>query len=316
MHRSLCLLILATQLVACSGEEKAFKTHGVVDADFVYIAAEEPGLIKEMHVHRGDVIKDNHLIARLQNKKIEEGFLADEAELERQQQVLIDLKKPARKEEIDALQSELEKKQAALKYFKQRYERVEYLYTKKFVSKDELDLMERNIKHGRSECDAIQSKIDLAKQGARNEQIEAQALLVKRAKNHLDIGKSRFDKLQVTSTQAGKIFDVLHHEGEYVQRGEAVASLLKNDNLKLVFYLKRALADRVQVGDPIKVNCHGCKNPTTARITYIDDEAEFTPTQIYDAKNSEKMVYRVEAGFVDSTHRFRTGQPVAIAWKK
>lgn len=310
---SCCVFLL--MLTACNGKQQ-HTTHGVVDADFIYISAEESGLIKTLLIQRGDHVKTNQILATLENHAIEHHVLSDQSELERQKQTLVDLKKPARKEHISKMTAVLHKDKLTHVYLKQRLMRIKRLFGKGFTSKDELDLAENAVKKSQSDVEATQSMLDITKLGARREQIKAQTFLVEREQHQLDSDQARLNKLTLRTTQPGIIYDVVHQEGEYVRQGEVMASLLKKDKLKLLFYVSRNDADQLQIGDLIEANCFDCHDKVPLKITYINQEAEFNPTTHYDLENSAKLVYRVEAHLIDPRPVFRPGQPVIITWKK
>lgn len=309
------LAFVTILLIACIGD-KGKVTHGVVNADFIYISSEEPGLIKEMLVQRGDKVNKDEVIALLENKQIEDNFEETQAELKRQKNILVDMQKPGRNVDINEMQALLAKKQASYGYQVNRYKRIKELFEKKYASKDELEQAKSLVDNAKADVDTMQSKLDRVKLGDRNDRIIAQKFLVKKLQIIVEAARSKASKLKVKSINKGVVFDVVHHEGEYVNPGETIISLLANSKLKITFYLDRESTDQIKVGDMIKASCQSCNNYFTAKINYISDESEFNPTENYDEKNSAKRVYRIEASVPDGTSNFKPGEPVKVIWKQ
>ncbi|MNT97396.1 hypothetical protein D3C72_2397150 [compost metagenome] len=61
------------------------------------------------------------------------------------------------------------------------------------------------------------------------------------------------------------------------------------------------------------MRCDGCAAPVAASITYVANEAEYTPPVIYSNETRNKLVFLVEArpSAADAI-KLRPGQPVEV----
>lgn len=62
------------------------------------------------------------------------------------------------------------------------------------------------------------------------------------------------------------------------------------------------------------LRCDGCGEPVAAKISFISQQAEYTPPVIYSREQRSKMVFLVEARPVPAdAMRLRPGQPVDVS---
>ena len=68
----------------------------------------------------------------------------------------------------------------------------------------------------------------------------------------------------------------------------------------------------ISLGQQVFVECDGCGPSIPARVTYISNEAEFTPPVIYSLETRGKLVFKIEARLIDVKAPLRVGQPVEV----
>jgi HlyD family secretion protein len=131
------------------------------------------------------------------------------------------------------------------------------------------------------------------------------------AEARLNSAKTRLDRRRVVSPAAGKIQEVYYREGEMVQSGRPIVSLLPPGNIKVRFFVPQAILPTIRIGDPVTVQCDGCAKDLVARVRFISAQAEFTPPIIYSQEERARLVFRVEA-IPERPADLRVGQPVTV----
>ena len=106
--------------------------------------------------------------------------------------------------------------------------------------------------------------------------------------------------------------EVYYREGEMVQAGRPIVSLLPPGNIKVRFFVPQAVLPTVHIGDAVTVRCDGCASDLVARVRFISAQAEFTPPVIYSQEERARLVFRVEA-IPERPRDLRVGQPVTVA---
>ena len=94
-------------------------------------------------------------------------------------------------------------------------------------------------------------------------------------------------------------------------------TLLEPEAVKVRFYIPEATLATIKPGQSINVSCDSCQQPISARISFIANNAEYTPPVIYSKENRSKLVFMVEAKPLDTkTYLLHPGQPVAVTLAK
>jgi len=83
-----------------------------------------------------------------------------------------------------------------------------------------------------------------------------------------------------------------------------------------VFFVDEPLLGTIKLGQTVTVHCDGCEQSTTANISYISPQAEYTPPVIFSDQTRAKLVYRIEAKPIpDDADKLHPGQPVVVDLK-
>ena len=89
-------------------------------------------------------------------------------------------------------------------------------------------------------------------------------------------------------------------------------ALLPPGNVKIRFFVAEAKLPEIKIDDVVGVNCDGCAQGLTAKISFISRSSEFTPPVIYSLEERNKLVFMIEAR-PDQPEKFRVGQPVTVS---
>ena len=132
------------------------------------------------------------------------------------------------------------------------------------------------------------------------------------ARAHLAQAEWRLDQMSQAAPQAALVVDTLYRLGEWVIAGAPVVSLLPPENIKVRFFVPEPRLGAIGIGDEVHISCDACAAGLTAAISYISQDAEYTPPVIYSREMRAKLVYLVEARPRQPT-ALRPRQPVDVA---
>ena len=108
------------------------------------------------------------------------------------------------------------------------------------------------------------------------------------------------------------VADTLYTQGEFVQAGMPVTSLLPAENIKLRFFVPEKQLAAVKLGQDVQVACDGCA-AISAKVTYVAPQAEYTSPIIYSKENRATLVFLIEARPTpELAIKLHPGQPVEI----
>ena len=87
--------------------------------------------------------------------------------------------------------------------------------------------------------------------------------------------------------------------------------MLPPENVKVRFFVPESAVGALATGRAVRIHCDGCAADVQAAITFVSDQAEYTPPVIYSLDERNKLVYLVQAR-PSRPDALRVGQPISI----
>jgi HlyD family secretion protein len=69
----------------------------------------------------------------------------------------------------------------------------------------------------------------------------------------------------------------------------------------------------MSIGKAVEIRCDGCPAAVAAKVSYISNQAEYTPPVLYSREARAKLMFLVEARLQSAN--LRPGQPVDVVLK-
>lgn len=268
-------LIAVAFVLAAAGcnqpRESAMQGYG--EADYIYLASQESGVLSEVFVREGDAIEAGAPVFRLDGARIDyplQGAAAQRA----------------------ALAQAVEAARANAELARVNFQRTSGLMRDGFVS--------------RARYDADHAALDAA-----NARLEEARRQLSASSAEINLWRTRQGDLNGAAPAAGTIERIYHRAGEVVGAGQPIAALLPPQNMKVRFFAPQAMLARLPVGAHVQVSCDGCEAPAAATVSFVAREPQFTPPVIYSLEERDKLVFLVEARF-DQPSSIRPGMPVDV----
>lgn len=304
--------VLILGLTACSRPEpKAYQ--GYVEGDFVYVAGKLAGRLDALAVARGDRVAAGQPLYVLEHAYETQGLVLAEAELRQAEATLDDRKKGLRPEELGQIEADLRRAEAARELSRLEYDRRVKLYATATIAKEELDTARTASIQDTHQVKELEAKLATGRLPSRIDQVRAAADAVDAARAKAEQARWNLDQMTQSAGVAGRVYDTLHYQGEWVAAGSPVVVLLPERNVKARFFVPEAVAGGLTVGRAVQVAWDGAAAPVPATITYIAPKVEYTPPVIYSQGFREKLVIMVEAAFVPAdAARLNPGQPIDV----
>ena len=301
-----CLFFLS----ACKGPDKQ-TYQGYVQAENLYISSLYEGRLITKAVSRGQRVKKGDLLFQLDNNPEflqiqEQGAVVLEA-----QKNLIDIQKPRRPLEIEAIVDQIAQTEASLELATLRVKRYRELYAKNAVELDRVDEALSTQRLYQATKAQYQANLALAKLGARDDQIKAQEIKIKELLYSLSIEKWKLEQKTLSAPEDGLVVDTYYQKGELVLAGRPIAALLMPSATRIEFFVPAHDLSGLHLNQLIHFRCDGCSQEAAATISYISSEAEYVPPLVYTRDNTDYLVFRVKAQIVNPT-LFKPGQPVVV----
>jgi HlyD family secretion protein len=109
------------------------------------------------------------------------------------------------------------------------------------------------------------------------------------------------------------VFDIMYRAGEWVPAGSPVVRMLPPGNVKVRFYVPEAAVGALSPGRQVRIHCDGCAADISAAVSFVSDQAEYTPPVIYSNERREQLVFLIEARPAPADAlKLHPGQPVEV----
>jgi len=307
---TISLLILT--LTGCS-DTPANLFQGYVEGEYVHIASPLGGALDELSVERGQQIKKNAPLFRLDREYEQAAVNASRYDLQQSQDNLANLKKGQRPSEIASIQAQIKQAKASSSLAKIEYERRIKLIEERTISQEELDQAESDYDQKRQGVRNLQAQLITARLGARSDEIRAAEAQVLQSEALLDQALWNYNQKTQKAPTSSLVFDTLYRTGEWVVAGQPVLSLLPPENIEVRFFVPQALVGTLKIGQEAIVTYDGATKPVTTKIYYISPAAEYTPPVIYSSQSRAKLVFMIKAKpTLDDAPTLHPGQPVDV----
>lgn len=245
---------------------------GYGEAEYVYLASQESGVVAELFVREGDSVDAGAPVFRLEGQRIDlplQGASAQRA----------------------ALAQAVEAARAQSVLARSNYQRTSGLFQDGFVARARLDA-------DRAALDAANAHLEQARR--------------QMAASNAEIGlwRQRRSDLAGMAPASGTIERIYRRPGEVVAAGQPIAALLTPGNRKVRFFAPQAEIAHLP-GARVALSCDGCAAGMMGTVSFVAREPQFTPPVIYSIEQREKLVYLVEAR-PDDPSAIRPGLPVDV----
>jgi HlyD family secretion protein len=304
---ALAFLVL---LAAC--REERGQHQGWVEADTLFVGAEDALRVTRLSVAEGDVAEPGAFLFALEASTQAAEVDSARAHVAEAEARLARLEATQqRPEEIMVLEAQQRQAEAALDFSTAELARQRDLAARNVAARAKLEEAESNYRRDLSALEAIRQQVQNARLSARREDIEAARATLAQQRAALAAAEARMRRTEVRAPAAGRIERVYYRPGEVVPAGRPVLGLLPPENIKLRFFVPQAVVPSIRVGQRVAARCDGCPDGLEATVSFIAPRAEFTPPVVFTPEERVRLVFKVEARPA-RPDAFRVGQPVTV----
>ncbi len=306
------LLLFPLMLAACNDAADLPVFQGYVEGEFIEVAPEATGRIVELSVARGGPVQQGAMLFRIDDTEAAEDVARAEAELARAEAQLANLQAGQRPAELAVIEAQISEAEASLQTARRDFARQKTLFERRVVSEARLDQAREAMAVAEARLLAAERRREVAALPARTPELQGAERSVASARASVNQVRARLAKYVAWSPAEGRVENVYYRAGEIALAGSPVLSLLPSGRRKLVFFIPEPARPTLSVGAEVHLHCDGCPGGLTAEVTFVGDEAEFTPPVIFSRDTREKLVYRAEAKLAGAAAALPIGHPVDV----
>lgn len=311
---ALVAALVVVWLVRRAGPEGPIEASGTVEALETDLGFPLPGRIDRIAVEEGDRVAKGQEVAALDRSRLEAVKAQAEAQAEAARARLAELEHGTRPEVVAQAEAALSAAEQALDQAEKDHDRAKALYEGEAIPKEKLDRAETALASARAERDRATEQLKLARTGPRTEEIEAQRALLRQARAGIDQADAALADAVLTVPFAG-VVTIRHRDpGETVPAGAPVVTVMDLDDRWVRIYVREDAIGRVHVGQAATIAYDSRPGKRyDGRVTYVSDEAEFTPSNVQTEAERVKLVYAVKVRITGDRERdLKVGTPADV----
>lgn len=255
-----------------------YAANGRLEATEVQIATKNAGRLAQVLVHEGDKVVAGQLLAVMDTRTLE-------AKL---QQALAGV--AGARQNVAVAQAAVQLRQSEQRLAKQELKRAQSLYERGYYSAQLLD--QQKARHDTSNAAVRSAEAQVLALVAGIGEAVAQAASL----------QSEIDDASLRAPIDGSIQLRMAEPGEVLGAGGPVFVLIDLHDQYMNLYLPAATAGKLTLGDEAKIVLDALPGQQlSARITFIEDKAQFTPKEVETRDERQKLVFRVKAHLISPT---------------
>lgn len=188
----------------------------VIPRKNIEVSSQIVGRVKEIHIDRGDQVKAGDVLMELVDDEQQAQVRRAEAQLGMAESQLAELRAGSRPEEKAAARAEVASAEANLDWARVELDRMEDLFAKQIVSKQELDKARTAHDVAAAELKSSQKRAELVEAGPRQEEILTAESRLREAEANLSYAKTQLDYTIIRAPIDGTILEKVAEKGELV----------------------------------------------------------------------------------------------------
>lgn len=278
-------------------------------------------------------------VSRLGTARARTGFLKKsvDAQIKGAEANLRKLVDGLRPQEVEAARQSVEKALAEARRAEREAQRVKRLYDEDVVPLSRWDnvraasqVAEANLRTAReslelAEIGTRQEDIQGARAGlesarARLEEVQATELETQTLENEIKLWKAdvnlasiQLDRTVLRAPVSGVALTKTIEPGENIPATRPVTTIADLSEVKAKFYLPADMLGSLSTGDSITVLSDASPGERfQGRVSYISEQAEFTPKNILTKEERTRLVYMVKAVVPNPGRKLKPGMPVDV----
>ncbi len=293
-----------------SDNSSSIRISGTIEITDAELSFRIPGRIESRLVSEGERIKSGQVIAKLDSTDLGQEVAIRKADENAAAAVLAELEAGFRPEEISQAEAVLDLAKADAKRLESDFNRQKELFKNTVISAREFEATETAMLAANARVREAQARLTLLRKGPRIEQIDAARARHEQAKQARKLAEIRMGYTVLTAPASGLVLSDHVEAGEYVIPGTPVVTVGDIEHAWLRGYINETDLGRVKIGQPVRITADTWPGKVyDGKVSFISDEAEFTPKNVQTTKERTKLVYRIKVDIPNPSMELKPGMP-------
>ena len=244
--------------------------NGRIEADEIDIATKFPGRVAELLVDEGSAVTAGQVVARMDTRDLQASLQKAQAQVQGAQRAL------------DEARANVNQQQAQVVLAQQELTRTPSLVKNGYATHELLDQRQQQLDSSTATLNAANARVDVAGHALDAARHDVNLLQVNIADNTL------------VAPREGRIQYRIANVGEVLPAGGKVFTMLDLASVYIDIYLPTADTGKAKVSDDARIVLDAYPNiAIPAKVSFISDQAQFTPKAVETKTERDKLMFRV-----------------------
>ena len=292
MRKIILSVMAAVSLAACNNNENKFDASGTFETTEVIVSSELNGKILSLNISEGDTVSSGRVVGTVDA----EGISLQKEQVEASISSLGD-KTADVGPQVQLLQNQLAVQQSQLSNLLHEKKRIENLISQDAATGKQLDDINAQIDVVNKQMTVTRQQIAVQRSNVstQNRSILSENKPLQKRVAQLNDQLKRAD---VVNPISGTVLTKYAEAGELTAAGKALYKIADLSIMKLRAYVTGDQLSQIKLGQQVKVLIDDGKDKykeLPGTITWISDEAEFTPKTIQTKEERANLVYAIKS---------------------
>ena len=287
---------------------------GMLETTEINVASEISGRVHTLLVEKGSTVEEGQVLATLEPDILNAKKGQAQGMVKAARSLFNKAEYGARKEEINALQNQYQMAKSQFDFAEKTYKRYQALYADSIISKQEMDELQFKYDAAKEQMNAAKSVWEMAKKGARKEDISAAYGSYESAKSAYNEVEAFYDELQIVAPSSGIISNQIAEEGEVMAAGYPIVTIQIPEKVYAILNVREDNLDDFKMDQVYKAKVPGLSNEEVDfKVSYIAPMADFATWVPVKAKGEyELKTFEVHLKPQDRIAELRPGMSIHI----
>ena len=244
--------------------------NGRIEADEIDIATKFAGRVAEVLVDEGSTVTAGQVVARMDTRDLQASLEKAQSQVKQAQRVL---------DEVRAIAAQ---QQTQFVLAQQELDRTESLMKSGFSTQELLDQRRQQFSGAAASLHAANARVEQAEHA-----LEA-------SRHDVDLLQINISDNALIAPRDGRIQYRIANVGEVLPAGGKVFTMLDLNSVYMDIYLPTADTGRTRIGDSSRIVLDAYPHlAIPAKVSFISDQAQFTPKAVETKSERDKLMFRV-----------------------
>ena len=286
---------------------------GSVECKTYLVSSKIAGRIDSIFVAEGDWVERGELLYTISTPELDNKLKQVEALRQEAKAFRDEVERGARKQQIEAARSMVEKAKAGASLAQTTFDRISRLYSKGVVARQQYDEAIAELEATNANLLAANAEYSLALAGATSEQREIVAAKYSEASSVVDEVNLYIGDSKVTAPASGIVSTITSNSGELIGTGFPVITITNTDECWTTFNIREDEMEQIEYGKRFKAFIPALKSWAEFNVYYIASEADFATWTATRARGGfDIKTFEIRAKCRDKSLKILPGMSVII----